>query len=290
MQNPTKMLDVSISLCDHMNPGFGYQMRITNALNGEELLFTSVHPATGRDLLTYDECLDVANMYRAAPQTGPASAVITRHRLESAIARGLESAAEAESRRTMERSLLISYIADAVEHASATGSTQIVDKLRVVSAILATIDPAMGYVTYSPAEPTGRWSAGLTMQIASDEDLLRLANTCAAEPVTRAGDNATSWLGCDVNLGALRVRLTGPHHKHGDPVTCKRPGCLVTIPGADGYCNACRVIVKVEQDEQAAVLDAAGPDDVVIGGRGDGPVVITGPGPGHGPGSGRMPE
>jgi hypothetical protein len=56
-------LDASISLCDHMNPGNGYQIRITDARNGADVLFTSRHPVTGEDLLAYEQCLEVLQMY-----------------------------------------------------------------------------------------------------------------------------------------------------------------------------------------------------------------------------------
>lgn len=64
--------EVSFSLCDWLNPGFGYSLRIENGLNGETLLFTSVDPGTGRDLLTAADCLRVASAY-LAPATGSAS-------------------------------------------------------------------------------------------------------------------------------------------------------------------------------------------------------------------------
>lgn len=59
----TAHYDISFSLCDHLNPGFGYQLRINNAENGETLLFTSRNPDTGADLLTVHDCLDVARIY-----------------------------------------------------------------------------------------------------------------------------------------------------------------------------------------------------------------------------------
>ena len=66
MQN----LEASITLCDPLNPGFGYQIRITRvAPPGApiDVLFTSRDPATGKSLLTYEQCLDVLTMYRSAP-------------------------------------------------------------------------------------------------------------------------------------------------------------------------------------------------------------------------------
>lgn len=55
--------EVTISICDHLNPGFGYQMRITDGRTGETVLFTSKSPTTGQPLLTYEDCLEVAAMY-----------------------------------------------------------------------------------------------------------------------------------------------------------------------------------------------------------------------------------
>ena len=66
MQN----LEASITLCDPLNPGFGYQIRITRAAPPGapiDVLFTSCNPATGESLLTYEQCLDVLTMYRRAP-------------------------------------------------------------------------------------------------------------------------------------------------------------------------------------------------------------------------------
>ena len=63
MQN----LEATISICDPMNPGFGYQIRITRAAppgTSVDVLFTSRNPVTGKDLLTYEQCLDVLAMYR----------------------------------------------------------------------------------------------------------------------------------------------------------------------------------------------------------------------------------
>ena len=66
MQN----LEASITFCDPLNPGFGYQIRITRAAppgTPIDVLFTSINPATGESLLTYEQCLDVLTMYRSAP-------------------------------------------------------------------------------------------------------------------------------------------------------------------------------------------------------------------------------
>jgi hypothetical protein len=58
----TKLIDASFSICDLLNPGFGYQVRITDD-SGRELLFSSRNPATGDDLLTPKDCLRVIEMY-----------------------------------------------------------------------------------------------------------------------------------------------------------------------------------------------------------------------------------
>jgi hypothetical protein len=55
--------DVSISLCDHLNPGFGYQVKITDD-RGNVLLFSGRDPQTGKDLLTYADALVVASYYQ----------------------------------------------------------------------------------------------------------------------------------------------------------------------------------------------------------------------------------
>lgn len=57
--------NVSWSLIDALNPGFGYSLRIEDANNGELLLFTSRDPATGADLLTPVDCLRVVAYYCA---------------------------------------------------------------------------------------------------------------------------------------------------------------------------------------------------------------------------------
>lgn len=63
-------LEATIFFCDPLNPGFGYQIRITRAAPPGapvDVLFTSRHPVTGEDLLTYEQCLDVLTMYRSTP-------------------------------------------------------------------------------------------------------------------------------------------------------------------------------------------------------------------------------
>jgi hypothetical protein len=54
--------EVHITLCDPLNPGFGYQIRVTGD-RGEQLLFTSRDPVTGKDLETMSDALRVASWY-----------------------------------------------------------------------------------------------------------------------------------------------------------------------------------------------------------------------------------
>jgi hypothetical protein len=66
-------LEASITLCDPLNPGFGYQIRITRAAPPGapiDVLFTASNPATGESLLTYEQCLDVLAMYRSTSRPG----------------------------------------------------------------------------------------------------------------------------------------------------------------------------------------------------------------------------
>ena len=58
---------VSICLVDHLNPGFGYQIRIIDD-RGQTVLFTSRDPLTGQDLLTLADCLRVAQNYAPLEQ------------------------------------------------------------------------------------------------------------------------------------------------------------------------------------------------------------------------------
>jgi hypothetical protein len=75
-------LEASISLCDPMNPGGGYQIRITHAAPPNapvvDVLFTSRNPATGEALLTYEQCLDVLAMYRRSPSENAARPMLTK--------------------------------------------------------------------------------------------------------------------------------------------------------------------------------------------------------------------
>ena len=57
------MIEASFNLIDVRNPSIGYQLRIRNAENGVDLLFTSKAPDTGENLLTAADCLRVIAMY-----------------------------------------------------------------------------------------------------------------------------------------------------------------------------------------------------------------------------------
>lgn len=57
----TNEIKASFTLCDRMNPGFGYQLHISR--RHETLLWTSKAPDTGNDLLTAADCMRVIAMY-----------------------------------------------------------------------------------------------------------------------------------------------------------------------------------------------------------------------------------
>jgi len=59
----TTISETHITLCDPLNEGLGYQVRIVNN-RGITLLFTSRDPITGADLLTYTDALRVATFYQ----------------------------------------------------------------------------------------------------------------------------------------------------------------------------------------------------------------------------------
>lgn len=50
-------IDASFFLCDHLNPGFGYNLHIFDSTNGVTLLFTS-KKSNGKDLLTSQDCIN----------------------------------------------------------------------------------------------------------------------------------------------------------------------------------------------------------------------------------------
>jgi hypothetical protein len=56
-----KIMHVVIALCDSLNHGFGYSILVEK--DGRQLLFTSVDPQDGKDLLTYADALRVAGYY-----------------------------------------------------------------------------------------------------------------------------------------------------------------------------------------------------------------------------------
>lgn len=62
--------EVSIRLCDHHNPGFGYAVRILDEY-GRKLLDTSHDPATGVELFEFRQALRVVTYYAAAGQVQP---------------------------------------------------------------------------------------------------------------------------------------------------------------------------------------------------------------------------
>lgn len=53
-------IEVTIKLCDRMNPSLGYQIEITKW--NETIYRSSVHPVSG-DSLTYAMAVEVAGMY-----------------------------------------------------------------------------------------------------------------------------------------------------------------------------------------------------------------------------------
>lgn len=53
---------VIITLCDPLNAGFGYQIKVQNDRGGI-LLFANRDPATGAELLTLADALRVAHSY-----------------------------------------------------------------------------------------------------------------------------------------------------------------------------------------------------------------------------------
>lgn len=63
--------EVHITLCDALNEAIGYQIRIVDT-QGAVVLFTSRNPATGTELFTYADAIQVAAMYvtkKSAPTT-----------------------------------------------------------------------------------------------------------------------------------------------------------------------------------------------------------------------------
>ena len=55
----TQHIAADFHLVDHLNPGFGYRVKITNACTGDVLLHRSNHPVTLNELLTPAACLDL---------------------------------------------------------------------------------------------------------------------------------------------------------------------------------------------------------------------------------------
>ena len=64
------MIDqVVIALCDVLNPGFGYQVRVVDE-RGLLLISASKDPVTGSDLLSLADAIRVAATY-ASPAVSP---------------------------------------------------------------------------------------------------------------------------------------------------------------------------------------------------------------------------
>ena len=61
----TNHFSASFDLCDPLNSGFGYQVKIENACTGEVLLHRSNHPVTLGELLTPGDCLDLISWFVA---------------------------------------------------------------------------------------------------------------------------------------------------------------------------------------------------------------------------------
>jgi len=59
----SRPINVTFGLHDRFNPGCGYQVRIDDALSGENILFTSIDPVDGADLLTARDCLRVIDAF-----------------------------------------------------------------------------------------------------------------------------------------------------------------------------------------------------------------------------------
>ena len=60
-----------IALCDPLNPGFGYQLTVSNGLNGETLLNTTMHPdkaIDGNGCLSFAEAVDLLPRYLGQPK------------------------------------------------------------------------------------------------------------------------------------------------------------------------------------------------------------------------------
>lgn len=107
------------------------------------------------------------------------------------------------------------------------------------------LDDAIDWVSFH-RNPYGHT---LSLQLATDVDVERFATAFGCTTDRARGDKA-SWLRFGTKMGDLHVSFTGPHHPFDD---------------------------EQAQADVKAALDAAGPGDVVIGGRGDGPVVLHAP-------------
>jgi len=52
-----RKIEFTAHLCDPLNPGFGYQVKVTDRRTGETIWHSSVDGATGKDLLTEEDCI-----------------------------------------------------------------------------------------------------------------------------------------------------------------------------------------------------------------------------------------
>ena len=57
----TFMVEATINFCDPLNPGIGYQVKVTK--RGKIILNTSYFPGTGEAILTFTGAVRVLTMY-----------------------------------------------------------------------------------------------------------------------------------------------------------------------------------------------------------------------------------
>ena len=53
-------VEIEIHPCDYLNPGFGYEVKVT--VNGESVLWTNKHPVSKKDL-DLASAIEVANIF-----------------------------------------------------------------------------------------------------------------------------------------------------------------------------------------------------------------------------------
>ena len=59
----SRFIEASFCLSDHLNPHFGYQVKIENGRTGDVLLHRSNHPVGLTELLTASDCIDLINWF-----------------------------------------------------------------------------------------------------------------------------------------------------------------------------------------------------------------------------------